>query len=193
MRVLQWVSGQASAARRAAGCVTVRASPGGPLPGSAGGNALPDAVLEPDGHLIRGLDRGAGLLQRGGIGPLLLLLSTAGHPVRARRTQASPRGAGHGDGVRAGTGTQALRTARRVNPGLQRPGGQAGPRVERKRPLAGQRAQHGLVVGVARVQGVQVGGHHQAPADGAGVVVDHGLHNLFVQARLVEPAGSGPP
>ncbi|MFJ7148908.1 hypothetical protein ACIQVT_11980 [Streptomyces sp. NPDC100445] len=37
-----------------------------------------------------------------------------------------------------------------------------------------------MVLGVAWVQGAQVGGHHPAPADGAGVVVDDRLHDLFV-------------
>ncbi|MGW7052974.1 hypothetical protein [Streptomyces sp. NPDC054887] len=71
-----------------------------------------------------------------------------------------------------------------MDPGTQRSGCQASPLVERSDPVAGQRAQHGLVIGVARVQGAQTGGHHPAPPDGAGVV-DDGLHDLFVQARLV--------
>jgi hypothetical protein len=42
-----------------------------------------------------------------------------------------------------------------------------------------------------RVQGAQVGGHHPAASDGAGVVVDDRLHNPFVQAGLVRPAAQG--
>ncbi|MBP2579551.1 hypothetical protein J3A78_000029 [Streptomyces sp. PvR006] len=42
-----------------------------------------------------------------------------------------------------------------------------------------------------RVQGAQVGGHHQAPADGAGVVVGGDLHDLLVQAGPVPAAAQG--
>ncbi|MDQ0808336.1 hypothetical protein QFZ63_000050 [Streptomyces sp. B3I7] len=75
-----------------------------------------------------------------------------------------------------------------MNPGGQRAGGEARPLVPGRGPLPGQWAQHGLVLGVVRVQGAQVGGHHQAAPDGAGVVADDRLHDLFVQARLVRPA-----
>jgi hypothetical protein len=74
-----------------------------------------------------------------------------------------------------------------MDPGGQGVGGEAGPLVWRGGLLAGQRAQHGLVLGVARVGGAQVHGHHP-PARRAGVVVDDHLHDLFVQARLVGPA-----
>jgi hypothetical protein len=40
-----------------------------------------------------------------------------------------------------------------------------------------QRAQHGLVLGVVRVQGAQFGGHPLAAPDGAGVAVDGRLHD----------------
>lgn len=91
----------------------------------------------------------------------------------------------------AGAGTQALRSPRGADPGGQGTGGEAGSLVRRGGPLAGQRAQHGLVLGVARVQGAEVGGHHPAQADRAGVPVDGGLHDLFVQAGLMGSAAQG--
>ncbi|MGW1710529.1 hypothetical protein ACWCP8_34860 [Streptomyces sp. NPDC002206] len=74
-----------------------------------------------------------------------------------------------------------------MDSGGQGAGGEAGPLVRGRGPVAGQRAQHGLVLGVARVQRVEVGGHHPA-AGRAGVVVDGRLHDLFVQAGLVRSA-----
>lgn len=66
-------------------------------------------------------------------------------------------------------------------------GREAGPFVRHGHPLADQRAQHGLVLGVARVQGAQVGGL-PPPARRAGVVVDDRLHDSFVRAGLVGAA-----
>jgi hypothetical protein len=101
-----------------------------------------------------------------------------------------PRGGGHRDGVRPGARAQALRSPRGANPGGQSAGSEAGPLVGRG-PLAGQRAQRGLVLGVARVQGAQVGGHPPAPADGSGEVVDGRLHDAVVQTGLGRPAAQG--
>ncbi|KUH38271.1 hypothetical protein ATE80_13905 [Streptomyces kanasensis] len=75
-----------------------------------------------------------------------------------------------------------------MDSGGQGAGGKAGPLVRGRPAVAGQRAQHGLALGVARVQGPQIGGHLPAAPDGAGVVVDDRLHDSFVQARLVGPA-----
>ncbi|MFI1459051.1 hypothetical protein [Streptomyces roseus] len=48
-----------------------------------------------------------------------------------------------------------------------------------------------MVLGVMRVRGAEVGGHHPAPADRAGVGVDGRLDDLFVQAALVGSAARG--
>lgn len=72
------------------------------------------------------------------------------------------------------------------------PAADAGSLVRGLRAGAGQRAQHGLVLGIARVQRAQVAVIIRRPAGRAGgragVVVDDRLHDLFVQAGLVGPA-----
>ncbi|MFD9744703.1 hypothetical protein ACFWX5_14290 [[Kitasatospora] papulosa] len=88
-------------------------------------------------------------------------------------------------------GTQALRTPRGADPGAQSVGGEASPLVQGRRAATDQRAQRGLVLGVAWVQGPPIGSHPPAAPDGAGVVVDGCLHDPFVQAGLVRPTAQG--
>ncbi|MFF5976975.1 hypothetical protein ACFY7C_36295 [Streptomyces sp. NPDC012769] len=74
--------------------------------------------------------------------------------------------------MRTGTRAQALRSPRGADPGGQGAGGEAGPLVRAAvRLRVSGRSTAGLVLGVPRVQGTQVGGHPPAARHGAGVVV----------------------
>lgn len=62
------------------------------------------------------------------------------------------------------------------------------PAVTKCGPLAGQRAQHGLNLGAARGTGHADRRSSSGRTQRDGVVVDDGLHDLFVQASWVGPA-----